>query len=67
MFRVVVDNITDCMANPPPRATYHILKEFCLFALYKCPGVRPVGIGERICRAIAKLVKSAAGYQTKTV
>ena len=37
-----------------------------LVALYKRPGVRPVGIGETLCRARTKLVTRAAGDQAKT-
>ena len=35
-------------------------------ALDKSPGVRPVGIGETLRRALAKLVMRAAGEQAKT-
>ena len=38
----------------------------CLVALDKRPGVRPVGIGETLRRALAKLVMRAAGDQAKT-
>ena len=38
-----------------------------LVALDKRPGVRPVGIGEMLRRALAKLVMPAAGDQAKTV
>ena len=38
----------------------------CLVALDKRPGVRPVGIGETLCRALVKLVMRAAGDQAKT-
>ena len=37
-----------------------------LVALDKRPGVLPVGIGETIRRALAKLVMRAAGDQAKT-
>ena len=39
----------------------------CLVALDKSPGVRPVGIGETLRRALIKLVMKAAGDQAKTV
>ena len=29
------------------------------------PGVRPVGIGEKLCQALSKLVMRAAGNQAK--
>ena len=38
----------------------------CLVALDKRHGVRPVGIGETLHRALAKLVIRAAGDQAKT-
>ena len=61
-FRVVVANLTDCMGNSsPPWASYRDLMEFFLVALDKRPGVRPVGIGETLRRAISKLVISAVG------
>ena len=37
-----------------------------LVALDKRPGVRPVGIGEMLCRALAKLVMRAVGEEAKT-
>ena len=49
-----------------PRAAYHALMACCLVALYKRPGVCPVGIGETLCRALAKLVMREAGDQAKT-
>ena len=36
-------------------------------ALYEQPGVRPMGIGETLCRDLAYLVMRAAGYQAKIV
>ena len=38
---------------------------FSLVALDKRPGVRPVGIGETLLRALAKLVMRSAGDQAK--
>ena len=38
---------------------------FRLVALDKRPGVRPVGIGETLRQALAKLVMRAAGEQAK--
>ena len=37
-----------------------------LVALDKRPGVRPVGVGETLRRALAKLVMRVAGYKAKT-
>ena len=65
-FIVVVANIADWMYNSsPPWATYCALMEFCLIALDKRPGVRPIGIGEKLHQAIAKLVMRASGDQAK--
>ena len=51
---------------PPPWATYRALMACRLVALDKRPGVCPVGIGETLLRALAKLVTRAAGDQAKT-
>ena len=40
--------------------------ECCLVPLDKRTGVRLVGIGETLCRALAKLVMRAEGDQEKT-
>ena len=49
--------------SSPPWADYRALMEFRLVSLDKRPGVRPIGIGEILSRAISKLVMSAAGDQ----
>ena len=55
------------MANsPPPWAAYCALMACPLVALDKRPGVRPVGIGETLCRALDKLVVRESGDQAKT-
>ena len=55
------------MANySPPWAAYRALMAFRLVTPDKRPGVRPVGIGETLCRDIAKLVMMAVGDQAKT-
>ena len=51
---------------PPPWAAYCELMACRLVALDKRPGVCSVGIGETLCRALAKLVMRAAGDQSKT-
>ena len=66
-LRVVVARLADWMANSsPPWAVYCALMTCCLAALDKSTGVRLVGIGETLRRALAKLVMSAAGDQAKT-
>ena len=66
-FRVVVASLDDWMTNSsPPWAAYRALMACRLVALDKRPGVRPVGIGETLRRALAKLFMRAAGDQAKT-
>ena len=65
-FRVVITNLVDWMANSSPSwAAYLALMAFRLIALYKRPGVHPVGIGETLRWSIAKLVMRVAGDQAK--
>ena len=65
-LRVVVTRLADWMANySPPWAAYRALMACCLVALEKKPGVRPMGIGETLRRALAKIVMRAAGDQVK--
>ena len=66
-LRVIVASLADWMANsPPPWAAYRALMACRLVALDKRPGLRPVGIGETLRQALAKLVMRAAGEQAKT-
>ena len=66
-FRVVIADLADCLANsyppPPPLqwSAYSALMACHLVAQDKCPGVRPVGIGETLLRFIAKLLMRVAG------
>ena len=61
-LRVVVASLAGRMANSsPPWAVYHALMACLLVALNKRPGVRPMGIGEMLRRALAKLVMRVAG------
>ena len=67
-LRVVVSSLSDCMDNSsPPWAAYCALMACRLVVLNKRTGVRPVGIGETLRRALAKLVMRAARDQAKTV
>ena len=60
-LRVVFASLADLMANFfPPWAAYCALMACRLVALDKRPGVRPVGIGETLRRALAKLVMRTA-------
>ena len=66
-FRVVVARLADWMSNSSPTwAAYRALIACRLVELDKRPGVRPVGIGETLRRALAKLVMKAARDQAKT-
>ena len=61
-LRVVVSSLADLMSNShPPWAANRALMACRLVALDKRPGVRPVGIGETLRRALAKLVMRSAG------
>ena len=67
-FRVIVARMADWMVNSfPPWAVYHALMSCRLVALDKRPGVRLMGMGETLHRALVKLVMRAAGDQEKTV
>ena len=66
-LRIVVSSLVDWKANSsPPWAAYRALMACHLVALDKRPGVRPVGIGETLRRALAKIVMRASGDQAKT-
>ena len=66
-LRVVVVRLADWIANSsPPWAAYCALMACRLVALDKRHGVRPVGIGQTLHKALAKLVVRAAGDQMKT-
>ena len=66
-LRVVVARLTDWVANSSsPWAAYFALIACRLLALDKRLGVRPVGIGETLCRALAELLMRAARDQAKT-
>ena len=59
--------MAEWMANSsPPWATYCALTECRIVVLDKRPGVRPVVIGETLCRAFAKLFMRAEGDEAKT-
>ena len=67
-LRLVVARLADRMANySSPWSAYCALMACRLLALDKRPGVRPVGIGEALRRALAKLVMREAGDQAKKV
>ena len=52
--------------SSPPWAAYRALMACRLVALDKRPEVRPVRIGETLCRGLATLVMRAARDQAKT-
>ena len=63
-LRAVVAEFAGWMANDsPPWAAYRALMANRLVALDKCPGVRPVGIGEIFRRLLAKCVRHEAGAE----
>ena len=66
-LRVVVASLADWMATSSlPWAAYRSLMACCLVAHDKRPGVCPVGIGETLHRALAKLIMRAARDQANT-
>ena len=52
--------------SSPPWSAYHALMDCHLADLDKSPGVRPVRIGETLCRALSKLFMRVEGDQAKT-
>ncbi len=65
-LRRAVAGLVDWMSNgTPPWAAYRALKAGRLIALDKCPGVRPVGIGECWSRLRAKCVLLLAIEEAK--
>ena len=66
-FKVIVADMNHWMDNSSPSwAAYCALMLCRLVALNKCPGVRPVGMYETLCQAIAKLIIREMGDQAKT-
>ncbi len=56
-LRKTIAEFTSWLANDnPPWAAYRALMSGRLLALDKCPGIRPIGIGETFRRLMAKLV-----------
>ena len=65
-LRKAVAELTDWISNSsPPWAAYRALRAGRLVAIDKCPGVRPVGIGESWMRLISKCVLHVAGGEAK--
>ena len=66
-LREAIASFTCWMANDsPPWAAYRAFMSNRLIALDKCPGVRPVGVGEVWRRLFAKSVIKVAGRQAKS-
>jgi hypothetical protein len=65
-LREALADFTDWLSNGfPPWAIYRALMSGRLCALDKCPGVRPVGVGETWRRATAKILLLVAGAEAK--
>ena len=65
-LRVEMAEWANWLANTsPPWAAYRAIMACRLVALDKCPGVRPVGIGEIVRRLLAKMVVRVGGDQAK--
>ena len=68
-LRADVADLDDWTTNPPPPpwSAYNSLIACPIVALGKRSGVRPVGIGDMISWALAKIVMRAAGDHEKKV
>jgi hypothetical protein len=65
-LRQATAELVDWLANDfPPWAAYRALMAGRLVALDKCPGVRPIGIGETWRRLAAKATLQVAGSDAK--
>lgn len=65
-LRLAVAEFTEWMANDsPPWAATRALMSGRLVALDKCPGIRPIGIGELWRRLISKCFLKVAGQEAK--
>ena len=59
---ISVEAFVDWLANKsPPWSSYKAFMSVLLIALYKQPGVRPVGVGETCCQLFAKCVLKVTG------
>ena len=52
--------------SSPPWSAYRALMACRLGALYKSPGICPLGIGEMLCRSIYNIVMKEIGDHAKT-
>ena len=60
----IVGEFGDCMANGcPPWAVYRALMSGCLISLDKCPGVRPLGVGETWRQMLEKCLLVVPGAE----
>ena len=60
----------DCLANQkPPWDAYQVFMSSCLIALYKLPGVNPVGVreiwGQIFANCVLKVTESEANHACK--
>ena len=63
-LRNTIMDLTNLLANTSPLWAYcRVLMVCCLVTLDKCPGIRPMGIGESLRRLMAKLVLATTGHQ----
>lgn len=63
-LRKAIAEMTLWLSNhSPPWAAYRSLAAGRIIALDKCPGVRPVGVGETLYRLMAKVVLEVAGQE----
>ena len=66
-LRFFVSSLADLMSNSSsPRSAYQALMACRIVVLEERPGVRPMGIGETLRQALAKIVMRSAGDQGNT-
>ena len=66
-LRLIIGDFVEWLGNGrPPWAAYRALMSGRLIALYKQPGISPVGVGETWRRMMAKCLLKVAGPEAKS-
>ena len=66
-LRLIVADFSEWFGNGrPPWSSYQALMSVRMIALYKQPGIRPVGVGETWRRLMAKCVLWVTGQEAKS-
>ena len=65
-LRLIVEEVGEWLCNwRPPWTAYRAMMSGWLIALDKCPGIRPVGIGETWRRLLANCLLQVTGQEAK--